>query len=67
MELNIPPPVFRPIQLEEQKAMTEALQSNDPALLDHSALKRCASETSVDPLAQASQAYDRMYHTHNRG
>lgn len=32
---------------------------------ENAALKRCAETSSPDKLAR--QAYDRMYHTHNRG
>ncbi len=66
MQVNNLPPFFKPSNPEEQKAMVEALQLHDPSTLDHPALQRCAVEAPIDSDTKAKQAYDRMYHTHNR-
>lgn len=50
---------------EMARAIKETIQSQAESI-DNEALKRCADEP-LDHEMEAKQAYDRMYHTHNRG
>lgn len=50
---------------EMTRAIKEAVQSQGSDI-ENPALQRCADKP-LDHEVEARQAYDRMYHTHNRG
>ena len=64
-EVSINPiPVANVVEL---KRSIQELAQTEPKVLDNAALQRCAGEIPpLSPDANARQAYDRMYHTHNR-
>jgi len=51
--------------VESKRYLKEALESQDIESIENPILKRCA-EKNVDLEKGVHQAYDRMYHRHNR-
>ena len=60
---NVPHIDIASTEINKREAIQKAVQNGGE--LENAALERCAEASSPDKLAR--QAYDRMYHTHNRG
>lgn len=60
---NVLPQLEATSVADKRESVQKAIEAGNE--LQNAALERCSETASPDKLAR--QAYDRMYHTHNRG